>query len=246
MKNSKWPAAVPDFLICDQNSEEDKSERAEGIIDLLISDHDIKNKRFLDFGCGEGHTIEFTLQTEISIGYDIKKSGVKIWEETQDNALLTTDFSKVKNHGVYDIILVNDVIDHCSNPHQALSEINSVSKSNTKIVFRVHPWCSRHGGHLYKKHNKAFAHLFLNEKTETKQKVYKPLEFYHNLFKKFPNWKIVQTDIAKQPVEPFFKNNNMIANKLIEIWRSAGALDGTGIPEYQMSQSFIDYVIMVK
>ena len=52
--SDRWPEAVNPNLICDINSDEDKSERGRGIIDILIEE-DLKDLKFLDFGCGEGH-----------------------------------------------------------------------------------------------------------------------------------------------------------------------------------------------
>jgi len=50
--NSKaWPHAVDPALICDISSEQDKEDRAEGILDLIIDIH-LENLKFLDFGCG--------------------------------------------------------------------------------------------------------------------------------------------------------------------------------------------------
>jgi hypothetical protein len=56
LKSDQWPQAVNEYLICDLNSEDDKDARAQGIIAAMI-DPDLTGKKFLDFGCGEGHVV---------------------------------------------------------------------------------------------------------------------------------------------------------------------------------------------
>ena len=46
LQSADWPEAAPAFLIC-QNTEEDKTERAEGIINYIAEN--FTNKKFCDF-----------------------------------------------------------------------------------------------------------------------------------------------------------------------------------------------------
>ncbi|NJL34796.1 MAG: hypothetical protein HC893_14275 [Chloroflexaceae bacterium] len=91
LASDAWPKAVDPNLICDQESETDKISRAEGILELLV-EKDLKDRKFLDFGCGEGHVAYKALVQEptISVGYDIKASSH--WSNFgSNNKLLFTD-----------------------------------------------------------------------------------------------------------------------------------------------------------
>ena len=161
LQSADWPEAAPAFLIC-QNTEEDKTERAEGIINYIAEN--FTNKKFCDFGCGEGHVArEAGKIAGYSIGYDVVKDGTLPWESTEYDYSLTTDFEKIKQNGPYDIILLYDVLDHVKSPEDVLKQVASISNANTKIFVRFHPWIGRHGGHLYKDLNKAWAHLVFTE-----------------------------------------------------------------------------------
>ena len=73
--SDKWPHAVNPSLICDSESESDKQERGVGILELVIEEP-VKDGKFLDFGCGEGHCTSKAvsiLGCSISVGYDVKK-----------------------------------------------------------------------------------------------------------------------------------------------------------------------------
>jgi SAM-dependent methyltransferase len=246
MESEDWPSAVPDFLICNTNSEEEKSERGEGIIDLLDSELTLTDKKFLDFGCGEGHAAQAaTTKASLSVGYDIVSTGEKEWNgKIKNKLMLTTRFVDVATSGPYDIVSAHDVLDHTKDPAKALAEIDSVCKSGSLISFRLHPWCSRHGGHQYQKINKAFAHLFLDDESDI-QKVYRPLEFYNRFFEALP-WETKSFEIIRQPVESFFHKNKKIAQHLRELWAANNSKFEETIPNFQMGQSFIDFVLVKK
>ncbi|MHA2427217.1 MAG: methyltransferase domain-containing protein [Candidatus Hermodarchaeia archaeon] len=172
----KWPPAVPEEMICDVESEEDKNIRAEEIL-LNFINTDMRGMRFLDCGCGEGHLAKFASKTAaMSVGYDI---GVK---ETvkENNFLLTSDFAQVKKHAPYDYILLFDTLDHADDPGKLLKDLTSVSKANTIIKIRCHPYSSRHGAHQYRKLNLAYLHIVLRpEEFEQHGLEPKPVEIYN-------------------------------------------------------------------
>jgi 2-polyprenyl-3-methyl-5-hydroxy-6-metoxy-1,4-benzoquinol methylase len=169
VKSPEWPEAVPGDLICTE-SETDKQERAEGVIEMMLPQNITK---FLDFGCGEGHIPEkMSQRTSLAVGYDVKQQGDKIWEQQRDNLLLTTDLHKVKTLGPYDVILIYDVFDHittltvdrANGMKDILEQCKSVLSPGGKVYIRTHPWTGRHGGHLYRTLNKAFVHFLLTDK----------------------------------------------------------------------------------
>lgn len=218
LNSNKWPEAIDPGLICDINSDQDKEDRAEGILELIIDVH-MEGLKFLDYGCGEGHVVNRIREQKprIAVGYDIERNAK--WDEWEQshNTLFTTDWSEVKESGPYNVILLYDVLDHMDYNYDALivkmKELKSVLAPNGRIYVRTHPWCSRHGTHLYTKLNKAFVHLvFTEEELElmgiTQQKVRKiklPLFEYNNIFSA-AGFRIQGGPYhVKKAVEPFIK-----------------------------------------
>jgi 2-polyprenyl-3-methyl-5-hydroxy-6-metoxy-1,4-benzoquinol methylase len=248
--SSEWPESVLEFQIVDENSEQEKMDRAEGVIDILIQE-ELKNKKFLDFGCGEGHMTKYAAsQCLTSIGYDIEKSSNQnfIWEDKQDNFLLTTDFEKIKENGPYDIILIYDVIDHSENPVEVLKQASSVLSDGGKIYLRCHPWCSRHGGHLYRQINKAFAHVIFTEeeiknlgyKTDDsiRTKILYPIMAYKQIIEK-SELKQNEPEFERQNIEDFFEKNEIVSNRI----KKAVPVGNSEFPRFQLSICFLDYIL---
>jgi 2-polyprenyl-3-methyl-5-hydroxy-6-metoxy-1,4-benzoquinol methylase len=241
--SDKWPVAVNPNLICDLNSEEDKKERGIGILELVIED-DIKGKKFLDFGCGEGHCAASAVEIlgcSFSVGYDTKQFN---WPEVQ-NTKFTTTYDDVVAAGPYDAILLFDVIDHADgeSPESILNKVRNVLAPDGKIYIRCHPWMSRHATHLYHKINKAYAHLVFTEDelnqlsdhvADPNIKITHPFANYGDLFK---NLKIITRREITENVDPFFKIPK-IANRIIKNTEKHKTF-----PEFQMGLSFIDYVL---
>jgi len=239
LKSEEWPEAVPQFLICEDN-ELDKKERAEGILDFMDVSN-VTGKKFLDFGCGEGHVaVQAAGVASKSIGYDIIPSGVLSWEGEGDS-FLTTDFNKVLANGPYDFISLHDVLDHAQNPVDVLNQVKSVCSPDTKVFVRFHPWIGRHASHLYRQINKAWIHVFFTEeeiqamgyKMEYVNKTYFPMASQKKWFDD-AGFKVLSTDVTKTAVEPFFRRPELksrIPNQFKEF------------PEWQMCQAFNDYVI---
>jgi 2-polyprenyl-3-methyl-5-hydroxy-6-metoxy-1,4-benzoquinol methylase len=252
LDSDEWPEAVLEFQIADDTSEEEKLDRAEGIVDILV-DETLENKKFLDFGCGEGHTCKYTSeQTHISAGYDITPSGNLKWEDKIQGYILTNDFKKIIEAGPFDIILIYDVLDHAEDPVGVLKKAKSVLSDNGKIYLRCHPWCGRHGGHMYREINKAFVHLIIqkeeleqlnkiNIKNNFQNKITYPIKTYIDIIEK-SNLKIEKQEIETQEIEDFFKNNELIRNRILKNWNLSKW--STGCPEFQMQQCFIDYVLI--
>lgn len=199
--NTDWPEAIFQELIC-QDNEEDKLDRASGILSFFI-DEFVSNKKVLDFGCGEGHLVKIMSSSdnnaELCVGYDIVQSGKLSWENKQENHLLTTNFQKVIENAPYDIVVLYDVLDHCENPEEILNNIKSVCRNGTKVYVRCHPYTSRHGGHLYKDDNRAYLHLHEDKEGIfcNKMDVFE----YKNLFKKFS---ILESNTIYNKPERFF------------------------------------------
>lgn len=240
-----WPPAVNENLIIDKNDENEKKERGQGIIELYL-DETLQDKKFLDYGCGEGHVVEAAAKvSEFSIGYDIKPS-IK-WEETN----CTDNWDKVIKNGPYDVVLLFDVLDHLihENPVDVLKKIKSIMKQNGSLYVRFHPITSRCATHSYHKLNKAFIHLVLthDEMTELfpNEEDYlinngptRPIKTYEEYIRE-SGLVIEQRNQITEKCEDFFKNPNIaeiIQNKI----------GFNEFPEFQMSLNFIDYKLINK
>jgi hypothetical protein len=242
LNDTKWPEAVDPELICGYSKEE-KQERASDIIDILI-DESLEEKSVLDFGTEEGYiAAEFgKRKVKKSVGFDINNKFLNF-----TNCVLTDDWDMVEQNGPYDIILAYDVIDHIERIHpvESLILLKSVLSENGKIIVRYHPFTSRHGSHLYKKINKAFIHLVLNETDLAKategepitsfQKLHYPLTSY-KFFAQSAGLEIERESIITKPVDNFF-NNEEVSKQI----KTTLGINFNPIP--QMSLEFVDHVL---
>jgi len=249
LKSDEWPEAVFQIQIADENSEKDKEERAEGIADMLLPP--LGGKKFLDFGCGEGHVAKYVSKdASTAVGYDIVKSGSQVWEENTEGFILTQNFDTVRANGPYDVILIYDVLDHVqSTIESVLEQAKSVLAQEGRIYIRCHPWVSRHGGHAYRKINKAFIHLVFNDQElkdlgidlEFNNRVFMPLITYGTAIKNV-NLKLEsEPELDTQEVEEFFSLNPLIRSRIL---KSFGITEWKAEkPGFQLSQCFVDYIL---
>lgn len=247
LDSEAWPTAVAKELICDDNNEQDKFDRATGIVNVFISEL-VENKKFLDFGCGFGH-VPFAAhinKAKVAVGYDISDN---FSVNEQQNLVLTNDWQKVIDNGPYDIITMFDVMDHLvdETPVNVLLNLKTVLSPNGKIYVRYHPFTSRHGSHLYKKINKAYLHLVFTPEEikaivpdyipEPSPPVVQPLKIYSTI-PVLSGLKIEKEYITRTPVENFFKHGE-IAKRIVE---------NTGMPifsEQDLCIEFIDHCYSV-
>jgi SAM-dependent methyltransferase len=223
-------------------------------IDKFFKNDDLSNKKFLDFGCGEGHVayVAATLHdAALSIGYDPKSSACKSYEKIKPNFFLTDNLDEVVLNSTYDFILLNDVLDHSSDPLAVLEQVKKIKGPNCKIIMRCHPWTSRHGTHVYKQVNKAFLHLVFTPdeifamglKEQFAQQVLDPLSFYRDLIKQ-TELKIVKEDITTCPVEIFFTQNEEVMRRIKDKWKTSTdpeLRNGTKFPRDVLEIEFVDY-----
>ena len=242
--SGQWPQAAPDFLICEE-SDKDKYERAEGI--LAYMGQDIKGKKFLDFGCGEGHVAQKAVElgAESAIGYDTKQLGGLTWDSQTGNCLLTTDIEKAKSGGPYDLILLYDVLDHSDDPVNILATARDMLAPQGRIYVRCHPISSRHATHLYKKINKAYIHLVFTDdelkqlgyENDIKQRTYFP-QVDNNRWFGQAKLKAISHDCVRSDIDPFFKQNEMVKSRIMR------PPYNRGFPDHQLGQVFNDYVLV--
>jgi hypothetical protein len=109
---------------------------------------------------------------------------------------------------------------------------------------RCHPWCSRHGGHLYNSLNKAFVHVVLSKdeliemghEVETVAKVIYPQGTYNDAIR-LAGLKVNSQDIIRTSAEGFF-NKGLINDRIIGHFPNE-----KGFPKYQVEQDFLDYIV---
>lgn len=244
-----WPNAVNSESIVDTNKEEDKQERADNILDLVSNSY--SGLSVLSYGCHEGHIVKSLKErgARKAVGFEPKiQKGILNWNDLEQSFLLTDDWSKVVKASPFDLIILYDVLDHYSgNPVDILKKIKSIMSPRGIVFCRCHPWCSRHGTHLYSKGlNKAFAHIVfledelkkMNYNCDYTKRILKPRSVYKNWFK-FSGFTIKNTEEDNYPIELFFKENSLI-NKRIKN-RFEGIVDD--FPQFQLETSFIDYTL---
>lgn len=249
LHSNKWPEAVNPNLICNPQSETDKQDRGRGIIELMIEE-DLKELKFLDFGCGEGHAAGLAVEYKpaLSVGYDIKAHPAWNNFTPSDNLQFTTDFAQVTQQGPYNIVLMFDVLDHALSEDGAsiLQKAKSVLAPNGKIYLRCHPFTSRHATHLYHTLNKAYVHLVFTDEElqaivpnapykEDSNRIVTPLKTYGEIIEQ-AGLKIINKREVTEQVEPFFKTPQ-VAERIMR------NINFQQFPEFQMSMQFIDYVL---
>lgn len=241
IEGEEHPLAVEADLICD--TDEKTAIRAGVILDLFVAEN-LKGKKFLDYGCGFGHTILAAEEREaaLSIGYDIDMNNFQ-----SDKKGVTYHFDVVKSNAPYDIILIHDVLDHIVviDPIEALKQAASVLSPEGRIYLRTHPWSSRHGNHLYKSKNKAFLHLLLDEvelmrcfgiESEHNIKITNPIDTYRDWIKK-ANLNITSELITKTNVESCFTKPSVIREKI------AKTLGQSENIENILEIDFVEYIL---
>jgi len=251
LESDDWPMAVAPVQMVDDRSEAEKTERAEGICEILLPP--LVGLKFLDFGCGEGHVAKFASDVaSMSVGYDPKRpdSSPFEWESEVSGSLVTADFTKVQAMAPYDVVLIYDVLDHCEgDPAEALIRAKSVLAEDGRIHLRCHPWTGRHGGHAYRKMNKAFAHLVFTEAElrvmgvelpNSKRFLY-PIVAYDQAIDAAGLKSLSPAEVDIQEVEGFFRETPAVRDRILGLWGLSAWSDNP--PEFQMSQCFVDYVL---
>jgi len=250
-KSEKWPLAVPEDLICGED-EDHKLSRAAGIVHDFIRT-DLSDKKLLDFGCGEGHVPYVAANlvgVKLAMGYDPSEQNWSHFEDTV-NLQFSTDFDEIKKNGPYDVILVNDVIDHAD--ENILIKANEVKAPNGRIYLRCHPWTSRHGTHLYKQLNRAYLHLVFDtdelfsmglKETRTRNFL-DPMTEYRKIIEE-AGLTISEEELVTHPVELFFTHEPAVLRRIKEQWKvseNKALAAGTQFPRDVLEIQFVDFIL---
>lgn len=253
INSPRFPLAVDPLLIVSDN-DEDKMIRAEGILSVVVT-QPVTDSTFLDLGCGEGHVAaQAALTAKLSVGYDIVPQE---WDRypAKDNLVFTDAWDQVVAKAPYDAILLYDVLDHVTTeyPSNVLERAKTVLKPSGRVYVRFHPWCSRHGTHLYRQLNKAYIHMFFTEKQLAEMgyhgiptvKIIQPLQTYASWLSKTGFKVIGQADVVREPIEDFFMQPHF-ANMIKAHWKNSPDTDlatGAKFPTIPTAVQFVNYVL---
>lgn len=248
--DKNFPLAIDPFFITDLQDENEKKVRAEYIVDLFIA-KDLKGLKVLDFGCGEGYiSAEMSKRGASVVAYDIvpplEFNGVKIAENQND----------VMDSGPYNLVLAYDVFDHMESPMKGMSFCSNVIDKNGELMIRMHPWCSRHGGHLFQAINKAFIHMIgtddeLNELGVENPSIYKVIHPVHCYAQwlRVTKMELIYSKVHKKEVEPVFQSEP-IRSRILRHYRNSPVdktvRDGKNFPSYSLEETFCDYTLVKK
>lgn len=233
MKGSDWPEAVPDDLLCPVEDAEEKTYRAEAVLDKVV-EIDLTDLRFLDYGCGDGYMARQALArgAALSVGYDIDRDAFAECNKGFDARLRYTDDPSSLTKRSYDVILLHDVLDHSEDPQGVLEHVANLLAPGGTVFAWCHPWTSRHGGHLYRQFNKAYAHLFLDTTDlfamglpqEYIFRMTKPYRTYGTWFEA-AGFVVRSEEMREEPLEKFFMEDSEIWAAMTRSFRREGMND---------------------
>lgn len=245
-KSDSWPLAMDESQLT-QDTEEEKLHQAAKYINSVLKNR-LNQKKVLDFGCKEGHLgyVASTLfDTSVMCCYDLQDQN---WDhfDKSENLIFTTNWDFVIEKGPYDIININDVIDHAQEFGKTLEKIKEVKSEAGRLYIRCHPWTSRHGSHMENQLNKAFLHLVFTEdelygmgvKPTQVVKLTNPILTYHELFKQ-AGFTVMREYIHRKSVELFFVHNPAILRRIKEKWK-----DSDKFPRETLEIEYIDFTLM--
>lgn len=236
LDKADWPEAVDQGEI---NS--DDMERATKILDFLVPEF-LEGLSFLDYNCGTGHVVNMAASrgAKMAVGFDSQQDWMF---SNTDHTLFSSNFEDIQSKAPYDVILLYDVLDHAEDPNQVLASVRKLISDRGRVYIRCHPWCSRHGGHLHEKINKAYLHLILNEMELMRlggyapkhtNKIYKPIQTYRKWFE-LAGFQIEQELPIEESIENFFMTDSVVVNRIEKHW------DESCVP--YISIQFVDYML---
>lgn len=156
------------------------------------------------------------------------------------------------------INLINENEERCNQIRSLVRELMNSSEPPAaqklapegKIYLRCHPWSGRHGGHLYRKINKAFVHLILRDDElkdldiqtdDFNNKIIYPLFAYGKAIEN-AGLKIKESEIERQDVESFFQETPLVKKRIMDLFETE-TWSNEDKPGFQLSLCFVDYVL---
>ncbi len=112
---------------------------------VLASLRDIKVKRVLDVGCGEGFGLKRVKANNIGYhheGLDISQEAINLGKKLNPQIKFTLGsvYRLPYENNSFDLILCNEVLEHLMDPEKALKEIARVGRKHYLISVPNEPW----------------------------------------------------------------------------------------------------------
>ena len=114
-----------------QSAREISEERAKFVRDIIANSLILKDLSILDFGAGEGSTSELLSQNNFVVSLEPKRERVKKIPVNDSLKPIMGDGSNLPfKNSVFDVIILQDVIEHLSITEKFLSELNNILKKD--------------------------------------------------------------------------------------------------------------------
>jgi len=111
--------------------------KSDFIVSLVKKLNAARESKIMDIGCGSGDLLRPLKETGICYGLDINLDVLKIAQKESGNLMLADTGRISAKSGVFDIVIVTDVLEHVENDAAALSEIARVTKNHGYILLGV-------------------------------------------------------------------------------------------------------------
>lgn len=118
----------------------DTNRRIEVIFDNFLGNEDLKNKSFLDAGCGTGLFTKKAIERGANVtSIDIAPKLVELTKKKNPvtNAIEASLLHLPFEDNTFDYVMSSDVIEHTTEPYKATLELIRVLKPNGKICITV-------------------------------------------------------------------------------------------------------------
>ena len=241
LRSKDWPAAVPQNIF-NENEEQAATRTLHEIIKT-----EIKDKKFLEYGCANGFIPYVTEKLGAnSIGFDPEKQD---WShfDFSENFLLTNQFELVQTQAPYDVILINGFLEFTKNPEEVIKNVKELLSETGEIYLRICPWTNRHATYSYKKMNKAYLHLIFAGEELYKLGV-QPLKIIPrinsiNYYKSIITnqlLKIKEQNITTEHVEVFFTHQHLLMNRIKENLKK---LTNEHVTKKMLETQYVDLIL---
>lgn len=214
-RSDSWPPSLDP-----KETETDRLRSFLGSISVPIKSHKV-----LEFG-GCDNNLATMLKNECGAAkvYSYDVDLCKYNEQTvSDPAIILTDnFRLIQHNGVYDIVVINDIIDHLEKPVYWLKQLaDLINQDSGRIFIRCHPYTSKNGTHLGEQMNKAFLHLVFSDDelatlgitSKYTMKILDLSSSYQRFFEE-AGLKIVRENIKKCSVDSIFLTDSRITGRI--------------------------------
>lgn len=114
----------------------DLNKRLRIVFDILLHDHDLRNKKILDAGCGTGWFSQLACQKEGDVfSLDTGKNLLCEVAKKCNSQRVVGDVCNLPfDDGVFDYVISSEVIEHTENPKTAIRELMRVVKPNGVLI----------------------------------------------------------------------------------------------------------------